>query len=460
MFPADFIKRLEQQEYIDKDSLLRALEEPSPVSIKINTGKLNLTPVNSTPVEWCKTAFYLQDRPSFTADPFFHAGCYYPREASGMFIEQVFSQGIIPERKIRVLDLCAAPGGKSTHLSSLIADNGLLVANEVIKSRASVLAENITRWGIPNTVVSQNDPREVGGLIGFFDVIFVDAPCSGEGMFRNQDAVNEWSEDNAFHCSERQKRILRDVWPALGENGIMVYSTCTFNPAENEENIKWLSDKYNAESVELEIRGFRGINRIDYQGITGYGFYPDRIRGEGFFISVLRKRGKQEKTSKKVYAGRSHKAGTEEIKAALSWTNFKEDQLIRSGDDLIHIPCSIDEFKLLARHLRIIKPGTRICTVKNRDILPCHDLALSAGLKKGAFNVADLDYNQTIAFLKRGNLIVRDAPEGWFISAYKGIRLGFAKNIGNRINNYYPLGWRIRMDIPDCLQDGLIKWDS
>jgi NOL1/NOP2/sun family putative RNA methylase len=460
MFPSDFIKRLEHQAYIDKDDLLSALKEPSPTSIRINSLKLDLRPVNSTPVPWCKTGFYLEKRPPFTADPFFNAGCYYPQEASGMFLEQVFSLGIIPEGNIRILDLCAAPGGKSTHLSSLIADNGLLVANEVIKSRASILAENITRWGIPNTIVSQNDPLEAGRLKGFFDVILVDAPCSGEGMFRNPDAVNEWSEENAFHCSERQKRILMDVWPALKEGGIMIYSTCTFNPAENEENIKWLLNKQEAESVELDISDFSGIKRIDYQGITGYGFYPGKINGEGLFLSVLRKTAQQEKTLRKIYNRVTHKAGKDEMKAALSWTDFKEEQVIRSGDDLIHIPCSIDEFEFLSGQLRIVKPGTRICTVKNRDILPSHDLALSTSLKKGAFSIADLDYNQAVAFLKRGNLIVRNAREGWFISAYNGMNLGFAKNIGNRINNYYPVGWRIRMEIPASFSDELIKWES
>jgi len=241
MFPEEFIKRISTQKYLDADGLLGALREESPVSIRINKLKWDSEPENAEAVPWCSSAYYLASRPSFTLDPLYHAGCYYPQEASGMFIEQVIKQLVDTSGYLKVLDLCGAPGGKSAHISSLIGRESLLVSNEVIRQRSAILAENITRWGVSNTVVTRNDPSVFSRLPGFFDLILVDAPCSGEGMFRDRIAVDEWSPGNTLLCAERQRRILADVWPALKTGGILIYSTCTFNPGENEENVLWLT---------------------------------------------------------------------------------------------------------------------------------------------------------------------------------------------------------------------------
>ncbi len=220
MFPEKFKQRIFTQTYLDAEQLLNALGEPSPVSIRTNPSKWQMKPLDSEPVSWCKNGYYLPFRPAYTLDPLFHSGCYYPQEASSMFLEQAILQAGVSNENIRILDLCGAPGGKSTHLSELIGPTGFLVSNEVIRSRASVLAETITKFGLGNSLVTSNDPSKFGRMAGFFDIILVDAPCSGEGMFRNNTAVAEWSEENAFHCSERQKRILMDIWPGLKENGI------------------------------------------------------------------------------------------------------------------------------------------------------------------------------------------------------------------------------------------------
>jgi len=458
MFPEGFIKRLRSQEYIDADSLLQALEEPSPVSIRVNPCKLNKRPLNSEPVPWCETGYYLTERPSYTFDPLFHSGCYYPQEASGMFLEQVFLQKIGNCENIRILDLCGAPGGKSTHLSSLIGRKGLLVSNEVIRTRASVLSENISKWGISNTLVTRNDPSDFSKLTGFFDVVFVDAPCSGEGMFRDDVARREWSEKNAMLCSERQKRILMDVWPAFKKDGIMIYSTCTFNPGENEHNIRWLVEKQKAETERLDIAGFNGIKEINYRGITGYGFYPDRVKGEGFFLSVLRKTENSGKYKINTAGNKVFRAGREDFKMADEWTLFHLDSIVRIGDEIYKLHVSPDEFAFLLRNLRIIKPGTSICSVRKKDYLPSHELALSDGLKKQAFPISELDYSNAIAYLKRENIKVSEIPGGWFITAFDGIPLGFAKNLGNRINNYYPVNRRIRMNWPLPGSVEMIKW--
>ncbi len=449
MYPEKFIQRISSQHYIDSEVLLKALKEPSPVSIRINPVKWNNTPENCEPVAWCRNGFYIRERPSFTLDPLFHAGCYYPQEASGMFLEQVFRQINGDRKNIRVLDLCGAPGGKSTHLSELICNNGFLVANEVIKTRASVLAENLTKWGLSNAIVTQSDPSAFSRLGGFFDVMLIDAPCSGEGMFNNQIAINEWSEDNAFLCCERQKRILSDAWPSLKEEGILIYSTCTFNPDENERNIKWLAEKHEAETVKLDVTGFEGITVIDYKGIEGYGFYPGRTEGEGLFISVLRKKDKNRSANMGKPQGRERKPGKNEINIIAELTYFSEDSSARINDELISIPCSNNEYAQLSGSLKIIKSGTKVCTLKKKNYVPSHELAMSVYLRKSVFNTLNIGYADALSYLRRDNIRSANAPSGWNIASYEGVNLGFINNIGYRLNNYYPVEWRIRMSVQD-----------
>ncbi|MBG0859113.1 MAG: rRNA methyltransferase [Bacteroidales bacterium] len=458
MYPEFFRNRINLQEYVDAEALLRALEEPSPVSIRTNTAKWNRKPSGSESVAWCKSGYYLDYRPSFTSDPLFHAGCYYPQEASSMFIEEVFRQFAESRDYIRVLDLCGAPGGKSTHLSELIGSKGLLVANEVIISRAAVLSENITKWGRGNTIVTCSDPSCFGKLEGYFDLIVVDAPCSGEGMFRDPQAVKQWSPENALHCSERQKRILKDVLPALKEDGILIYSTCTFNPDENEKNVKWLADRFQMECREVDISEFKNITKIDYQGITGYGFHPGKITGEGLFFSVLIKTGRQEQKAMKAVKNPFKRLTKDELSGAADWSHFPEENLVRSNNGIVSVAGNTSDFIILSRNLRIIKGGTKICSVKNNVHIPSHELAISTGLKSSSFGYTALDYDQAIAYLRRDNFTITGAPAGWQIVTYKGVNLGFINNIGKRINNYYPVDWRIRMKISATAQEEIIWW--
>jgi 16S rRNA C967 or C1407 C5-methylase (RsmB/RsmF family)/NOL1/NOP2/fmu family ribosome biogenesis protein len=458
MFPEAFRQRIIKQKYIDADKLLHALACPSPVTIRINRKKWNKTPGNSDPVLWCRNGFYLEKRPSYTLDPLFHAGCYYPQEASGMFIEEVYRQTIGGNRDLRILDLCGAPGGKATHLSTLIGDNGYLVANEVIRSRASVLAENLTKWGLSNSIVTQSDPSAYSRLPGFFDMILADAPCSGEGMFRDKVAVDEWSVKNAALCSERQKRILADVWPALKEDGILIYSTCTFNPDENEKNIKWLTDNKKAESIRINISDFQGITEIDYNGIFGYGFYPGRIKGEGLFISVLRKTGEIERMPYIKGKEKVEMPDKNEINIVSELSHFSHDRIIKVNDRLISIPCSLNDYSLLSGSLKIIKPGTLICTLKKKNCLPSHELALSVYFRKSVIPEINFTVEQALNYLRKEAFIKKDLPEGWLTACYNGISLGFMNNIGRRINNYYPVEWRIRMNINDKGERNIINW--
>jgi 16S rRNA C967 or C1407 C5-methylase (RsmB/RsmF family)/NOL1/NOP2/fmu family ribosome biogenesis protein len=460
MFPEEFIKRINSQKLIDPVSLLASLSTPEPASIRLNPSKWRHHPVGAQQVSWCNDGWYLDTRPSYTLDPLFHSGCYYPQEASGMFLEKVFNDVCNKPKKIKVLDLCGAPGGKSTHLSTLIGKEGLLVANEPIRQRASILAETLTKWGTGNTIVTHNDPAHFERLGGYFDVIVVDAPCSGEGMFRNPVAVDEWSTLNAAHCSERQKRILMDIWPALKENGILIYSTCTFNPDENEKNVRWLLDKKKAESIKLDIPDLNGVVEIDYKGIRGYGFYPDKIRGNGLFISVIRK----SEAAYEITPGHPGKSdlliSNKEISRINEWTNFSPWNLFRTGDNIFGVVCDPDNLFFIRKNLRVIKAGTMVCTVKKNDYIPNHELALSDYLKKNSFPVVEFDYDKAVSYLRRDNINSPGLVKGWHIAVYKGINLGFFNNIGSRINNYFPVEWRIRMTRPETGEAKILAWEN
>jgi len=458
MFPEKFIERISGQEYLDGEGLIKALREPSPVCIRINELKWTMKPENAEPVSWCSTGYYLASRPSFTLDPLFHAGCYYPQEASGMFMEQVVKQFVDTTGYLKVLDLCGAPGGKSTHISSLIGRDSLLISNEVIGQRSAILAENLIRWGTSNTVVTRNDPSAFGRLPGFFDLMLIDAPCSGEGMFRDRIAVDEWSVGNTILCAERQRRIMADVWPALKTGGILIYSTCTFNPAENEENMLWLARQGEAESLSVDISGFGGITTISSGGIEGYGFHPGRIKGEGLFISGLRKTGRVNgriQTSGK-RGGNEIRRSDREI--AERWSDFKTVNLVKRGEDIYLYPGRPSDFSVINSNLTVIMPGTHICSAKRNGYIPAHELALSGGIKVGSFPSADLDLEQALAWLRREIPYGIKVPSGWFTPSFRGVRLGFGNNIGNRINNYYPVGQRIRMNIPDDPEKAIISW--
>jgi 16S rRNA C967 or C1407 C5-methylase (RsmB/RsmF family)/NOL1/NOP2/fmu family ribosome biogenesis protein len=460
MFPDEFIRRIDTQKYIDAEALVKALEEPSPVSIRINMSKWNKRPLKSEPVPWCKNGYYLKNRPSFTLDPLFHSGCYYPQEASSMFLEQVIRQTSVLPGNLRVLDLCAAPGGKSTHLSDLIGPDNLLVANEAIRSRATTLAETVTKWGLGNTLVTQSDPAAFGNLPGFFDVLIVDAPCSGEGMFRGETAVREWSVGNTVHCSERQRRILMDVWPALKENGILVYSTCTFNPGENEENIRWLIGKKEADCIQLDISDYKGIIEIDFEGIFGYGFYPDKVKGEGFFVSAIRKTSHQERTQFKSRKKTELRPDKNDVEVANRWTHFSNDRIFKWGDELFAVPCDMDNYLEIYSKLKIVKAGTKLFAVKNKNYLPTYELALSIKLKTNTFPGNEISLSKALSFMRRDIFMLHDAVKGWNILTYNGINLGFVNNIGNRMNNYFPVEWRIRMNKPESGSENIIKWNN
>ncbi|HEV7621873.1 MAG TPA: RsmB/NOP family class I SAM-dependent RNA methyltransferase, partial [Flavisolibacter sp.] len=294
--PQKLLDSLEQVKGFNRQQFIRAHEEKLPLtSIRINPAKISFEEFRNVSefsflkqVPWSAYGYYLNQRPSFTFDPLFHAGCYYVQEPSSMFVEQALKQLMDLSKPLKVLDLCAAPGGKSTHIQSLLSKESLLVTNEVIKSRCNILIDNIIKWGADNVIVTNNDPVAFQKLPGFFDIILVDAPCSGSGLFRkDEDAINEWSSNNVQLCCQRQQRILADVLPALRENGLLIYSTCSYSKEEDEDIMNWLEDEFELKNEPLNIQP--GWNIIETEIPFGYRFFPDQVEGEGLFLACFRK---------------------------------------------------------------------------------------------------------------------------------------------------------------------------
>jgi 16S rRNA C967 or C1407 C5-methylase (RsmB/RsmF family)/NOL1/NOP2/fmu family ribosome biogenesis protein len=424
-------------------------------SIRINPSKVE-TPVNLEPVPYCSSGFYLTQRPIYTLDPLFHAGTYYVQESSSMFLEQFLLK--TSRKNIRVLDLCASPGGKSTHLASLLPEDSLLVSNEVIYSRALILSENLKKWGYPNVVVTCNDPRDFSRLSGFFDIIVVDAPCSGEGLFRRDNsAIDEWSEANANHCAQRQKRILADVWPSLAEDGLLIYSTCTFNPAENEENMAWLSEFAPIESVKIEIPDNWGVVTSNADDFPGYHFYPHKVDGEGFFTAAMRKKGPS--GTKFTIKGKSSVALAGKADQAILSPVIQQLplSLIKFEENFLAIPdVSLAAFDQIRANLRIVHAGIKVGEIIRDSFIPAHELAISNICNHPNFPQKELSLDQAICYLKREDFQLGFSEKGWILLTYHGHPLGWAKNIGSRFNNGYPKEWRIRMSTTEFIGERLM----
>ena len=458
ILPQAFIERTRQ--LLGEDiypQFEEALATETPVSIRPNRTKCQL-PVEGEPIPWVTSGMYLKNRPTFTFDPMFHAGCYYVQEASSMFVERVLREYV--HEPVVMLDLCAAPGGKSTLCRSTLPEGSLLVANEVMRNRSQILAENLIKWGHPEVVVTNNDPADFTELTHLFDVILTDVPCSGEGMFRkDQVAVEEWSLENVDICWQRQRRILTDIWPSLKPGGFLIYSTCTFNREEDEDNVAWIAKELGAEILPVPIE--------DSWGITGnlvggefpvYRFLPHKTKGEGFFLAVLRKQeGECEETlsrfSKspsrmdKKKKGKDNKQPLVVPKEAKEWLASVSDYSLAMKDtQVVAFPKAYqDEYALLQQTLKVIHAGITLGEVKGKDLIPHHSLAMSTALASEAFPKAEVSYEQAIAYLRKEGLILdADVPRGYVLLTYQGIPLGFVKNIGNRANNLYPQEWRIR----------------
>lgn len=396
------------------------------------------------PVPWSQYGFYLKERPSFTFDPLFHAGRYYVQEASGMFLEQAFKQLPDVSKPLKVLDLCAAPGGKSTHIQSLISAESLLVSNEIIRSRNNVLIDNIIKWGSNNVIVTNNDPSSFKRTEGYFDVMVVDAPCSGSGLFRkDEEAIDEWSLNNVQLCSQRQQRILADAIPALKEKGILIYSTCSYSKEEDEDITDWLVEEFGMENLELRIENEWKVveSRSPKTNSKGYRFYPDKLKGEGLFLACFRKlssTGESKYRTKKI-----ERASAKEKNIIEPWLKTGDYELIKDKDSFFALSSAlVHEYSILNSVLNIQYKGTCIGQIMKDRLVPEHSLALSTIISDEIpFN--DLSYEQAVKYLQRQNVRLNTSGRGWQPVRYKSYNLGWINVLPNRINNYYPKELRI-----------------
>ncbi len=446
--PAQFIQSISSCQGFDETPFIEAHQTISPTSIRINPFKsANLNFELNDPVFWNKKGYYLTERPNFTHDMLFQAGCYYVQEAGSMFIEHALTSCVDFSKQLTTFDVCASPGGKSTLLNSLLNEESLLVANEVVKQRADVLAQNLSKWGTNNVIVTNNDPSAFSDIQNTFDIILVDAPCSGSGLFRKQhDAVDEWSLDNVNLCCQRQKRILSDIIDSLKDDGTLVYSTCSYSSSENEEIADWLITEFGLTSVKIPTeKNWDIVETIsDTHKAYGYRFYPDKTRSEGFFCAVFKKTGppeiQQQQRKSKHETFSAIKAKEKEL--FTNWIDhLSKYEIIKFKDDYLLTNRSVIDFINKYTHLYLKKAGTNIGSIIKNDVIPHHDLAWSIH-RSASIQHIECSYEEALLFLKK-ELQHIEGNKGWNLMTYQGFGLGWIKHLGNRLNNYLPNEFRI-----------------
>jgi NOL1/NOP2/sun family putative RNA methylase len=428
-------------------------------SVRVNPYKNNKIFAEEVSVPWYQQAKFLKKRPSFIADPLFHAGAYYVQEASSMFVAHVIKQLIgLHTSDVRILDLCAAPGGKSTLILDQINDSSLLVSNEIIKTRVNILEENIIKWGRSNVVLTNNDPKDFTLLTNYFDVILVDAPCSGEGMFRkDKNAISEWSEDNVQLCANRQQRILADILPALKPGGFIIYSTCTFNTTENEENVLWMEQEFGLKSKEINVDNNWGIataiNKPE-NNLNAYRFYPHKVQSEGFFVACLQKPSDDDCISIKIKEHKFEKLKPNELTYLSDWLDdLDQFQIINASNHLFAFPKLLaNEMMFLRSILNVRLSGLKLGELMKGKLVPDHQLALSIHINKN-IPAIEVDKTDALKFLRKDAFDVSSVPQNIYAVNYNQVPLGWVKIMPNRMNNYLPVNWRILKDLKDLLQE-------
>lgn len=429
-----------------------AMGEEPPVSVRLNPMKFRsdsmaLPAEEDEPVEWCREGRYLKERPMFTLAPLLHAGAYYVQEAASMYITQVIRDHAPADRPLMVLDLCAAPGGKSTAMRSVLPEGSLLMTNEPMRPRANILMENIQKFGHPDVIVTNNYAIDYQRSRLQFDVILADVPCSGEGMFRKDEgAIREWSVANVKKCAALQREIITDIMPCLRDGGLLVYSTCTYNRQEDEENVDFICSEWQMEKLSERH------------------FIPGETRSEGLYMAALRQMGSDASqqttismldssaTKKDKKQKRRGKASAEQAvkgaKEMSGWIKGNEDFSITTlGQRFVAVRKQWrNVYDTALEKLRVMHAGIELGEPKGKDIIPAEGLALSTAFNPEAFATAELDRDTAIAYLRREPIqLPPDTPRGFVAVGYQGLNLGFVKNLGNRTNNLFPQEWRIRM---------------
>jgi len=457
ILPEAFLEKTRALLGEEAEVLFAAMGEPSPVSIRMNPFK-PISTTDFTRVPWSTSGYYLPERPAFIFDPLLHAGCYYVQEASSMFVEKAMNQvvDILGFEPLQLLDLCAAPGGKSTLLASVMPKGSLLVSNELNRLRANILAENMIKWGLTNVVTTQSDATAFSGMNEFFEVVLTDVPCSGEGMFRKDpDSIGEWSVDNVKLCVSRQRDIVRNIWPSLKPGGFLIYSTCTYNISENEENVQWICEELGGSLVKIPLETSWGITGAQgpNKELAVNRFFPHRTKGEGFFLALIQKEEHGTYSARNIRTknstGKKAPVIPAEIKQLLVNDADFEFFTDRQGRISAFPSNHIASLRRLEENIRVVHAGVVLGEMKGKDLLPDISLALSISLNRDGVKSFELDKKLAIDFLRREAFTLpEDCPLGWVLMCFEDHPLGWMKNIGNRANNGYPNEWRIRSENP------------
>ena len=448
--PVAFTERMRKQLGAeDAERLFVALDSVSPVAVRLNPAKCGEEGVWSEgeAIAWSRNGRKLQERPSFTLDTSFHAGAYYVQEAASQFIDHIISGEALQGK--RVLDMCAAPGGKTTIYSTAVGEDGLVVANEYVRSRANILADNVRKWGMGNVLVTNNAPEHLAQFEGWFDMVAVDAPCSGEGMFRKEEVAREdWSEEAVKMCAARQISIVREAWQSLKEGGLFIYSTCTFNEDEDEgvlrAFIEELGDVF-APSQRVEIDEKWGIVRGEIGAFQTFRFFPHKSDSEGLFVAVARKAEPTQQRTPKARKRVMQEVDKSARKELAKWLREPDKYTFAEVADTIYA-YRTEQFKAvqaLSEGLTAIYSGVAMGQVFKGKLKPDWALSQFVGLQREAVTTEELDEARALDYLRKRDIAVGDMAEGINLLTHKGRALGFAKRVGARCNNLYPNSLKI-----------------
>ena len=445
--PEEFVRSMREMLGDEAERLFSALDTPAEVSIRVNPAK-PAEVFEGEAIGWSPNGRYLAERPQFTLDPLMHGGAYYVQEASSQFVAHILRQDNLEGG--RVLDMCAAPGGKTTVYSSLVGRRGLVVANDINRGRTLALSDNVQRWGMGNVVVTCNEPEHIGAFEQWFDVVAVDAPCSGEGMFRKMDeAREEWTPASVEQCVARQRDILAEAWRALRPGGKLIYSTCTFNDREDEGIVRWLVEEYGdeivvAERVDTEDKW--GIVRSDIGSFQCFHFYPHSARGEGFFAAVACKtegvtKRRTPKGRRKVFTTLQSK----DLAEVSRWVDDAKTMSFRCVGDVVYGYSSavMEDVTQLSESLSVVYSGVAMGQIFKGTLKPEHSLALFVGRNRDVVAEVELSLEDAQNYLRRQDIDAKQFSEGVNVVTYKGVAIGFIKRIGARCNNMYPKDLRI-----------------
>jgi 16S rRNA C967 or C1407 C5-methylase (RsmB/RsmF family)/NOL1/NOP2/fmu family ribosome biogenesis protein len=444
---SDLITHLQDLD-IDVEALAVAHLLPAHTAVRRNVHKPSAAfSAECATVPWCADGLYLSSKPSFILDPLWHAGAYYVQEASSMFLHQALLQHANFASSLRVIDLCAAPGGKSTLVANLMSKESLMICNEVIGSRIAPLAENLVKWGLDNTWVSNSDPKHIGRLSHFADIMLVDAPCSGSGLMRKDEKyAQEWSDANVQLCCERQQRILHDAWPALKPGGLLIYMTCSFSKGENEDIADSIARDLGADSLKIACDDAWGVvhTHSTVQHCHGYRFYPHLLQGEGFYLAAFRKKEGpiNQVSAVSMVPKHHHKVQADHLIDTSNhdlWIDVKQNVIATQK-------AHAADFSQLSNTIRIVRRGLLVGTNTKNKLVPSHDLALSTLCTKN-FPSVELTHNQALHYLSKQDMQLELPVKGWYIVTHQSLNLGFINYLGNRLNNYFPTHLRIRKAI-------------